>query len=141
MNYFYVEPEVSGGFGKNTALDSTTHPPVVSKLHYEFSGWLGDILLESFPCEIITKEAATALGDAGLSGFTFDKVEVSASQEFQDMHPHRRIPEFLWLKITGVAGADDFGIAKDFRMVVSDKALHILKTLGIDNALIEKFGL
>ncbi|APF85630.1 hypothetical protein HI806_01945 [Ralstonia solanacearum] len=54
MNYFFLEPEVAGALGENTVLDASTHPPRVEKLHFEFSGWLGDAILESFPCVIAT---------------------------------------------------------------------------------------
>jgi hypothetical protein len=34
--FVYIEPEVAGGLGENTLLDVRTHPPVVTRLHYEF---------------------------------------------------------------------------------------------------------
>jgi hypothetical protein len=55
MEYFQIAPEVAGGWGRNTVMDRSIHPPHVTKLHFEFDGWLGDVLLESFPCYIITK--------------------------------------------------------------------------------------
>ena len=36
MKYFYIQPEVAGGLGKNTVMDRSVHPPIVSRLHYEF---------------------------------------------------------------------------------------------------------
>lgn len=44
----YIEPEVAGGLGEETQMDSTVHPPLVKKLHLEFEGWLGDDILETF---------------------------------------------------------------------------------------------
>lgn len=38
MKFFYIEPEVAGGFGERTRLDTTVHPPVVHELEYEFQG-------------------------------------------------------------------------------------------------------
>lgn len=46
--YKLIEPEVAGSLGKETELDSSVFPPHVKKLHYEFDGWLGDDILESF---------------------------------------------------------------------------------------------
>ena len=46
MNYHIVEPEVAGGVGPHTVMDRRAHPPVVTKLHYEFEVWLGDELLK-----------------------------------------------------------------------------------------------
>ena len=35
MKYVYVEPEVAGGLGQGTEMDTSVHPPVVRKLQYE----------------------------------------------------------------------------------------------------------
>lgn len=139
MNYFYIEPEVAGGLGEHTVLDSSTHPPKVSKLHYKFDGWLGDVLLESFPCLIATDLAANALKCASLTGVDYAQVEVSASEAFRELYPQRTLPSFQWLKITGIAGKDDFGIAEDLRAVVSQRVLDVLNPLGIGNALVEEY--
>lgn len=140
MKYFYVEPEVAGGLGKNTIMDRNVHPPLVSKLHYEFDGWLGDVLLESFPSFIITEGAREKLKEHGISGASFDIAEVSRSGQFDELNPHRDLPRFDWLKVEGEAGRDDFGIACDGRLVVSERALELLKDLGISNALITQFA-
>jgi hypothetical protein len=68
MSHFQLEPEVAGGWGANTEADTSKHPPVVSRLHYEFSGWLGDCLLESFPCFIATNAVIDSLSNVGISG-------------------------------------------------------------------------
>ncbi|WP_378919867.1 hypothetical protein [Mesorhizobium kowhaii] len=115
------------------------HPPIVTKLHYEFQGWFGDVLLESFPCFIVTEGAKSALLEIGISGVTFSPVEVSTSDLFEEMQPDQRLPPFVWLKVDGDAGRDDFGIANDYRLVVSERVLDALKPLGISNALIEPF--
>jgi hypothetical protein len=56
------------------------------------------------------------------------------------MQPDHKLPPFAWLKVDGQAGRDDFGIAPDYRLVVSERVLDVLKPLGISNALIEPFG-
>ncbi|MEI5996573.1 hypothetical protein H3V53_04950 [Paraburkholderia bengalensis] len=140
MAFYYVEPEVAGGLGKNTVTDTTIHPPGIVKLHYRIINWLGDALLESFPALIITHAAAAALNEAGVSGMTCREVEITVSESFQEIYPERKLPEFLWLCVTGRAGRDDLGIADDSRLVVSEHALAILKPFGLNNALIESYG-
>lgn len=139
MRYFYVEPEVAGGLGENTVMDTRIHPPLVTKLHYEMDGWLGDVLLESFPCFIVTISAMRRLQEAQLSGAGFDDVEVTRSSQFDDIYPGREIPGFAWLKPVGVAGSDDFGASPDGVLVVSERALGLLQGLGIPNALVKAF--
>src|SRR6476660_6693817 len=122
-----LAPEVAGGWGERTVADTSTHPPRVTALHYQFDGWLGDELLESFPCYIVTRRLAHALTAAGLSGFQLAPVEGSASELFAELYPGGRLPPFAWLQVGGVAGRDDFGMSPDHRLVVSDRALGVLR--------------
>lgn len=139
MKYYYLEPEVSGGPGENTIMNSSVHPPFVTRLHYEFDGWLGDSIVTSFPCYIVTEDVREKILESEFSGVTFDDVEVTTSELFEEMQPDQRLPPFVWLKVNGDAGHDDFGIAKDYRLVVSERVLDALKPFGISNALVEPF--
>jgi hypothetical protein len=140
MDYFYFEPEVAGELGENTVIDTRYHPPVVTKLHYKFSGWLGDAILESFPCFITTTEVINIISEIGLTGVDVAPVETSVSQGFNEAVGLRSLPPFFWLKIDGVAGGDDFGIAKDLRLVLSERALNAIRAFGINNALVESYS-
>jgi hypothetical protein len=100
--YYYVEPEVSGGIGCGTAMDSSVHPPVVSRLVYEFVDWLGDGLITSFPCFLVTTDLAKQIEQAGLDGFLFDEVTVTLTPEAKELMD-RPLPPWKWLKITGEA--------------------------------------
>lgn len=139
-DFFYIEPEVAGGLGEHTVMDVSIHPPMVSRLHLQFDGWLGDVLLESFPCFVVTVRAADALVAAGLSGFELGPVETTTSDTFGRLYPDRLLPALAWLKPTGAAGRDDFGLAPDGRLMTSKRATELLRTLGVDNALIELFA-
>jgi hypothetical protein len=139
MKYFYLEPEVSGGLGDDTVMDTDVHPPVVSRLNYEFDGWLGDVIVTSFPCYLVTEDAKEKILENGFSGATFDQVEVTTSELFEEMQPDLKLPPFVWLKVDGKAGHDDFGLAKDHRLVVSESVLDVLRPMGIANALVEPF--
>jgi hypothetical protein len=139
MKHFYVQPEVAGGLGAHTALDTSVHPPVVGKLHYEFDGWLGDVLLESFPSFIVTQDAAKKLEAIGATGMRFGDVEITVSDEFRAFYPDRRLPEFVWLRVEGLAGRDDLGTVADGRLVVSDRVLKLLVQLGLAQATVSPF--
>lgn len=132
MNYYILDPEVAGGLGKHTGMDNSVHPPIVTKLHYEFDGWLGDDLLQTFPCYIVTEKMGNALTQANLTGFKLAKVEVSQSDIFHDQHPDTTLPKFRWLQITGTAGVDDFGLTP-LQLVLSQKALDVLNQGNITN--------
>lgn len=137
--FYFLEPEVAGGLGDGTVMDTTSHPPVVSRLDYRFEGWLGDEILESFPCFIVTASLAQKLSISRLSGFSLAPVQVSKSEEFYDGHGHKKMPEFVWLKVTGNARSDDFGMTEDRRLVVSENALAVLRTAQMEHADLESF--
>jgi hypothetical protein len=137
MEYFYVEPEVAGGLGEHTVMDRSVHPPIVKRLHYQLEGWLGDAVLESFPVFIVTEEAKEALLGMGATGAAFDEVEVTVTDQFEELYPARELPSFARLKPEGQAGRDDIGAAADGRLVVSQRVLDVLSGLGISHALVE----
>lgn len=137
--FYFVDPEVAGGLGDSTVMDTSIHPPVVHELEYKFEDWLGDELLESFPCFIVTESLAEKISANKISGFSLDKVSISTSEEFYELQPDVSLPKFLWLKITGKAGIDDLGISDNFRLVVSERFKNLLESSKLDNASIESF--
>ena len=138
--YFLIEPEVAGELGADTAIDSSVHPPRVLELHYEFKGWLGDDLLESFPCYVVTDRCKGTLEKSGFSGCTFAPVKVTASDTFHALYPGRSLPAFHWLKVNGRAGEDDFWLSNDYRLVVSEAVLGVLRSFNIEHCGIEEFA-
>jgi hypothetical protein len=137
--YKYIEPEVAGELGKKTILDNHFHPPLIKKLNYEFHGWLGDDIIESFPCYIITEQLFNGIKSRELTGVTFDSVYITTSDEFKVQYPNKILPVFHWMKVSGEFGKDDFVIAKDLRLLISDKAFNLLNSFNIGNALIEEY--
>lgn len=127
MNYYLLQPEVAGGFGQGTRLDSTVHPPVVHRLNYQLEVWLGDELLETFPCYIVSERLADLIEQAGLSGALMADVDVTQSEEFQELYPQRVVPSFRWLQVTGRPGHDDFGLDALAHLIVSQRALAVLE--------------
>ena len=139
MKYFYIEPEVAGGLGERTIMDRSVHPPIVKRLHYALEGWLGDVILETFPVFVVTEVARDALLGMGATGAAFDEVEITVTDQFEELYPDRKLPPFVWLKAEGVAGRDDIGAAADGRLVVSQSALDVLSGLGTSHALVEPY--
>ena len=130
MNYYLLKPEVAGGFGERTVMiEPSARPPLLERFHYKFAGWLGDELLTTVACFIVTERVAEKLKSCGFSGFSFGAVEISKGAEFSALYPGRELPKFLWLKIEGKPMQDDFGIAVDrkCRLVVSERALNALR--------------
>jgi hypothetical protein len=136
--YRYIEPEVSGGFGKDTILDNSVHPPMIKKLHFVFDGWLGDDILESFPCFIVTDSLRKKIESEGMTGLIFDNLKISKSQTFKTLYKNKQLPTFYWAKINGKYKNDDFSLGEDYRLIVSEKAFLILKEFNTNNAIFEE---
>ena len=64
-------------------LDTTKHPPVVSRLHYEFEGWDGDDIVATFPVTIVTDALANAILEHALTGAEFDDVIVTKDPQLR----------------------------------------------------------
>ena len=131
MNYYLLDPEVAGGFGPNTELDATCHPPKVEHLHYAFDGWLGDCIVEIFPCFIVTESVIANFKSSGITGFEDCDVEVSTNDEFDQLYPGKQILPWRWLIPVGVPGKDDIAASRESRMVASERAVEILRIHGL----------
>ncbi|QIB74196.1 hypothetical protein GL213_08730 [Halogeometricum borinquense] len=137
--YYTIEPEVAGQFGEKTEMDRSVHPPDVTKLHYEFHGWLGDDLLTTVSNFVISEELKNTLSSSDLSGYEIDDVTISKSPQFEELHPDMELPEFYWMQIVGDAGQDDFGISDNNRLIISREALDLLETVSIEQAEVKEF--
>lgn len=145
MNFYKLYPEVAGSWGRNIAFDSSVHPPTLSKLHYEFDLRPSDELITSFASYIVTERLMNKLTEISASGCLFDDVETSKSEKFyeseKDLEAHQELelPTFFWLRVTGKAGFDDFGMSYDYLLIVSQKVLGTLGEGSFDNCKIHPF--
>ena len=127
MKYFNFEAEVAGGFGPRSVTQEDSGQLIVHKLHYLFDGWFGDHIVESTPCYIVTNELADNIRAYGLTGISFDEVEVETSDIFRELHPDKRLPSFVWMRVCGATMKDDFFLAGYGRLVVSERALEVIR--------------
>jgi hypothetical protein len=88
---------------------------------------------------IFTEETKRALLEMGFSGATFADAEVTTSEAFHEGQPGPELPPFVWLKVNGQVGRDDFGISPDYRLVISKRVLDLLESLGIPLAIVYPF--
>src|ERR1700733_1810800 len=113
MKYYYLEPEpVSETGGDLTSFDRSFFPQKVHKIHWMIDCWNGDVLVELFTCFIITEAAMKEIEFDGLSGTSFDRVEITTSEQFSEFQSRLQIPHFFWMKVVGDPGKEDFGICK-----------------------------
>jgi hypothetical protein len=139
MTYFVLEPEVAGGFGPTTTGNLKVRPPRLEKFDYEFDVWPSDPLLEAVSNFIVTDRLKERLIEAHSSGIAFGDVEVTKSGIFLDLYGDRPLPAFSWLKITGRAGKDDFGLSSSRRLIVSERIMNLLKAFELKYCEISEY--
>lgn len=139
MKYFILDPEVAGSLGPKTEMDTTVHPPTVTKLHYEVDAWLGDDIVQSFPCYLVSERLKTKLKLIKPSGLSFASAEVTPSDNFDELKHGRELPKLYWMKVSGAPGSDDFGLTSDARLVVSEGVLEEMKQLQFNHCDVKQF--
>lgn len=139
MKYFILDPEVPGGLGPNTLMDRSVHPPIITKLHFEMDGWMGDDIVQSFPCYLATERLKARMEEIKASGLTFAHAEITASDTFEVLNPARKLPMLFWMKISGEPGADDLGLTPDARLVASKRVLDVMNELQLNHCEVVPF--
>ena len=148
MEYYILEPEVPGDLDDNTPIKPSSEGPYaqyVEHLGICIEVWMGDDLMEIIPCYIVTRVLRDALTASALSGFEIDTVDVSFDKQllmFPDMAASWPIPKLYWLKITGKAGKDDFGLSPadaPVVLVVSDRAMNLLQRFHLESCEVSKY--
>jgi hypothetical protein len=131
--FFRLEPEVPGGFGERSVLDTSVHPPTVHRLHFEFMGWDGDDLVESFPCFLVSERLGRAMTDERLAEFELADVEVTVDEQFQEFFPQSAmsLPTWSWLKPRGEPWASDLWINGRADLYVSAAALNVIRRFSL----------
>jgi hypothetical protein len=114
-NYNKLNPEVIVGLGERTVFLEKEAPfKIVIELHIQLEDWLGDDLMECFPCFIVTQELKKVLEISEFTGFEFSEMQVTKDEYFKDNYQLKRaLPKFYWMKIIGEKGIDDLYISED----------------------------
>ena len=148
MKYYILEPEVPGHLDDNTPEKPSSEGPYaqyVDNLGIRIEGWMGDDLMTIDPCYIVTSVLRDALTVSALSGFEIDTVAVSLDKQllmFPDMAASWPIPKLYWLKITGKAGNDDFGLSPadaPVMLVVSGQSLNLLQSFHLESCEVSEY--
>jgi hypothetical protein len=130
MLFYKLNPECCGWFGRRTlyAGELEKRPPTIHRLEYEFKSWPTDHLLE-VNCQFIgSTDLITSLAavQPRVTGLHYEAVTATNSFEMRQEQPGRNLPDYKWFKITGKAGKDDFGMADDHALVISERVFNAI---------------
>ncbi|RPD42465.1 hypothetical protein [Chitinophaga barathri] len=127
MKFYYFYGEVPGNVADSEFIDRQARPQLISKLKFEFDGWLGADIVESIGTFIVTDRLKKAIEEEGLTGATFDVVEVVRTEMFKELYGDKELPQFHWLKPAGTPMKDDISVYDKCCLFISEKALNVFK--------------
>lgn len=135
--YYRFKPDTPGQLGNKTTLDNRSHPPHIDNLQFIFDDWLGDDLIECFPCFLISERLLNKLKASDLKGYSIKEAEIEFSPLFYDLNGNKKVPAFKWFYVNGAQG-DDFYLDEEHCLMVSSRAYEQIKNAGnINNCEIE----
>lgn len=145
MKYYVIYPEVAGELGEKSEIiyESGKIKDVVS-LEYVFTGWQGDEILTTHPCFIITENMKNSIIMAKLKGAKIENIKIAFSEEFIELYGKIDVPNFFRIKPTDLYEKNIDNLDNDFYynrykdLVISEKALEVIKKHKIDMCLIEE---
>jgi hypothetical protein len=140
MKFYKIHPEVPGGLGANTIYNKDVAPWELTHPHLIFDGWLGGDILKISNCYLITEDLKKSREFSGLSGIlSYEPIDIELSQTFNNLYPNKKLPKIYRIIINGVKGIDDFWMLDYYKLVISEKALNILKKYNISDMEIEEY--
>ena len=129
MPYYKLQPEVPGELHRQTTLDRSTRPPKAINLKVLFLGWMGDDLLDIFPCFFVTDQLKVCIEINGLTGCSFETFELEigedAPPETSNTKFWRMVPS-LWEQLA------DIRVNPKGYLVVSELALLVINKHKIE---------
>jgi len=112
----------------------------------ELTFWPEDDLIDAYTY-VCSQALADTLSKSGLTGFQLDQIyEVSKGDQFEISvkgHENQKLPEFLWLKVLGKPGIDDFGLVQGpcgLPLVVSEQALAVLRKHNLNHCKVVEYS-
>ena len=147
MNYYLLNPEVAGELGEGSELVYEGGKiKEVMFLEYNFMGWQGDELLSTHPCFIVTESLQNDIISNGLTGVKFKNIAMTFSDEFLEIRGEKKVPKFVQIICNDLYEnsvenlQNDFYFNKYKDIIVSEKALSVLKQHKLDMCIIEKYA-
>jgi hypothetical protein len=150
MKFYLLRVESAGDLGGRSIIENPkARPLVVTRFHYELDMWPTDDLLQAVGVFMASEQLVNKLKPLipPVTGVSFDEVEVTTSDRFDEWHSKpgtetyrdkSKLPKYVWLKVSGRAGIDDFGLANS-RLVVSDRVLSAMRLCVLEFCKVEDY--
>ena len=139
MHYIF-RPNIPGELGDKTEGDFTKRPIIINHLHFVFDYFPDDIFT---CCEVIVviENLLNIILDNNLTGLSTPKlIEYELNQQYFVWENSDDVPNknYFMMEVCGNV-SDDFYLTKEFNLIISEKALELLKSFRISFAKWEEF--
>ena len=129
MNYFRLKPERPSNIWQYSTVDDRGE---IQKMVFAYDFWSNEPIFRDIRYFFVRRSVATALQEAGLTGFQCVEVPTIKSKQYDSSDHRDRDPEPVgWLQVTGRMAMDDFGLQGKAKLVVSERALGVLRNHGL----------
>lgn len=145
MRFYKLEPEIAGEIGDNSIIQYENGK--ISKIKYlefRFTDWLGDELISTHPCYIITENLKEEILLNKLRGIQFQNILISFSDEFFELNDSTVIPNFVQIICENKYEEKNDVIIQDFyvneykELIVSENALNVFQNHTLNNCVIQE---
>lgn len=144
MKFYKLQPEVAGEIGESSKIEYENGKiKKIIFLEYLFNDWLGGELLSTHPCHIVTENLKEDINANNLTGIQFQKIKKSFSDEYVELNNSTDIPEFVQIVCNNFYeekkdnALQDFYVNRYKELIVSERALKVIKKHTLNNCLIE----
>jgi hypothetical protein len=126
MAFFRVWPQRPSNIWNYSRVENGVPLEVV--FAYDF--WSPDALFHDMGQYFVTRPLAHALNQSGLTGFSTTDVPTIKSKTYDETSARGEPQLVAWLKVHGRHGQDDFGIQNNAYLIVSERALALIRKAG-----------
>jgi len=129
MAFHRIEPTRPGNVWQRSSFKPGTRD--IERMVFSWDFWSGEPLFHDVPYLFVRRSVGEALANSGLTGFSLREVETGKSAEWDASAGHPEPEPVMQLEVHGQHGADDFGMQNKVDLVLSDRALDLLKAHGL----------
>ncbi len=139
MRFYKVWPFMAGFPSEKTIGDLNSRGPELEYLEFILDAQPDSDIIGQDNIVLASSKLVQALKRIDPTGVQFvkDNVTLVGDANFQDGALHADYDEWWWLKLLGKPGQDD--LAYDAGLIVSDKAMSIIKTFSLEFCTVQDY--
>jgi hypothetical protein len=136
MGFWKIAAVRPGGVWRHSAK----RPDGSLEMVYAYDFWTDEPLFQDPPFYFVRASIGRILQEAGLTGFALRSIPTIRAKEWLDPeNKDRPLEDVQHLEIAGRAGDADFGLQHTSDLIISDRALELLRQHGLKPTEIEPY--